>query len=453
MKLKGKIMSILSMATVLYLLPVCNVVNHKELSVDPPFEDMDVVFRDYEINSSQDNFIEVANGTSIEIPKDAFVDANNVPIKGDVKINYREFHDAAQILASGITMTYDSGGVRMNLQSAGMFEIRGFKDGKPVFIANGKDVKVNMASFAEGDGYNFYRLDESQSNWQYQGIVAANVNEKKKSRLERVAPIPGVPVKPEIFRNEQVKFDFTIDYTLYPELREFHGIVWQSVGKNASSDLLKRKWVFNQNWSNILLKRTDQSSVYQMKLSNSYNKFTTLVKPVFKGKNYKKAMAIFEKNKVNYDNAVAARIEEETRMEKEADLIRSFAISNFGIYNWDRQLKQGDLIALNANFKFDQNVDLDMSKVTVFLITGQGRSVIKYPQYAWSKFAFSPKVENKLIAVLPGNKIAYFSSADFEKIDIPRLKSRSNNNYTFHLKNSDQSFASVDNLSALIQSI
>jgi len=453
MNLEGKILSILSMATVLYLLPVCNVVNHKELSVDPPFEDVDVVFRDYEINSSKENFIEVANGTSIEIPKDAFVDASNVPIVGDVAINYREFHDAAQILASGITMTYDSGGVRVNLQSAGMFEIRGFKDGKPVFIAKDKNIKVNMASFVEGDGYNFYKLDENKSNWQFQGIVAAKINEKKKSRLERVAPIPGVPVKPEVFNEEQFQFDFAINYKLYPELREFHGIVWQYAGNGYGKNPRNSKWIFNQNWSNILLTRTDQGSTYQIKLTNSKSQFTTIVKPAFKGKNLKKALAIFEKNMVNYENAIAARVQEENRVQQEADLIRSFQVSNFGIYNWDRQLKQENVITLAANFKFDNSVDPDVSNVTVFLITGDGRSVVKYPNYAWQNFAFSPMVENKLIAVLPGNYIAYFTAEDFKAMDIARLKRRRDRTYTFHLKTSEKALVSMDELSTLIQSI
>lgn len=135
----------------------------KVSDVKPVFSNTDVAFKHLIVNTEKGANFKLPNGTKIIVPQDAFVDKNNKPIVGNVDLEYREFHNAAQILASGIPMTYDSAGVTHQFESAGMFEMRGFQHNEPVFIAKNKGIDVDMASFVKGDDFRFYYLDQTNT--------------------------------------------------------------------------------------------------------------------------------------------------------------------------------------------------------------------------------------------------------------------------------------------------
>jgi WD40 repeat protein len=135
----------------------------KVSDVKPVFSNTDVAFKHLVVKTEVGANFKLPNGTKIQVPQDAFVDKNNKPIVGNVDLEYREFHNAAQILASGIPMTYDSAGVTHQFESAGMFEIRGFQDNEPIFIAKNKGINVDMASFVKGDDFRFYYLDQTNT--------------------------------------------------------------------------------------------------------------------------------------------------------------------------------------------------------------------------------------------------------------------------------------------------
>lgn len=135
----------------------------KVSNVKPVFSNTDVAFKHLVVNTEKGANFKLPNGTKIVVPQDAFVDKNNKPIVGNVDLEYREFHNAAQILASGIPMTYDSAGVKHQFESAGMFEMRGFQNNEPVFIAQNKGIDVDMASFVKGDDFRFYYLDQTNT--------------------------------------------------------------------------------------------------------------------------------------------------------------------------------------------------------------------------------------------------------------------------------------------------
>ena len=77
--------------------------------------------------------IRIAAEAGEKIPMDWAVDKNGQPIKGEVEIAYREFHNAAEIIASGIPMTDKTG--EKYMQTAGMFEVKGSVANETVEIA------------------------------------------------------------------------------------------------------------------------------------------------------------------------------------------------------------------------------------------------------------------------------------------------------------------------------
>jgi len=53
-------------------------------------------------------------------------------------------------------MTYDSAGTKYHFESAGMFEIDGTKNGEKIFIAEGKEIAVDMPCKDLNNKFNFY---------------------------------------------------------------------------------------------------------------------------------------------------------------------------------------------------------------------------------------------------------------------------------------------------------
>ncbi|MFM9943701.1 MAG: hypothetical protein ACKVQB_00565 [Bacteroidia bacterium] len=141
---------------------------HKNPSAVPPIKTLVLPKTTYSINTATTTKITRENGTTIEIPQDAFADKNGNNVNGNVTITYKEYLDPLSIFASGIPMTYDSGGVKNTFTSAGMFEIYAFNGSEELQLKSGKNIEVQFASINDGTNYNFYQFDEAKKAWKYE---------------------------------------------------------------------------------------------------------------------------------------------------------------------------------------------------------------------------------------------------------------------------------------------
>ena len=112
--------------------------------IAPPIKKLDVPYTSYKVKAEQGATIKHKSDSKIIIPKKAFVNKQGEDIIGDVEIQYREFHNQADIIASGIPMSYDSAGVKSTLESAGMIDIRGYQNGEPIFINPKKQITIEL---------------------------------------------------------------------------------------------------------------------------------------------------------------------------------------------------------------------------------------------------------------------------------------------------------------------
>lgn len=135
--------------------------------IAPPISKLNVPYTSYKVKAEQGATIKHKTNSKIIIPKKAFVNKQGEDIIGDVEIQYREFHNQADIIACGIPMSYDSAGVKSTLESAGMIDIRGYQNGEPIFINPKKQITIEFQSEHTADKYNMYVLDTIAKNWVY----------------------------------------------------------------------------------------------------------------------------------------------------------------------------------------------------------------------------------------------------------------------------------------------
>jgi hypothetical protein len=112
--------------------------------IQPPVYAWDSRKTIYGIDGNQGGVLRYSSGTIICIPPAAFLDEAGNPVSGQVQIDYREFKDPLDFVFSGIPMTYDSGGTVHNFESAGMFDIAASQDGRQVFLAPDKPVRMEF---------------------------------------------------------------------------------------------------------------------------------------------------------------------------------------------------------------------------------------------------------------------------------------------------------------------
>ncbi len=432
-------------------------------TVQPPLENVDVPLQSFTINAQKAQVIEIKEtGTSIEIPANAFVDEQGNIIQGEVIIDFKEYHDVGDILASGIPMQMTApDGSTGFMQSAGMFDIQGKvanqeegSGAKAIFIAEDKALKVNLASYKNDGEYDAWRLDEGNKQWLNKGLSQVEKNKNKAKALKYVEKNKpkATPIKPYKFDKNKPVLEFDINLKNFPELKEMNGVMWQYAGSDDTKDPAKNKWVYEENWDAVEVDPIKESNLYQLKLRNKFKEFTSVVCPSQSNDDFKKSMAEYnsklkeyEENKVTYEDMQALA-------ETQADFIRSYSVNGFGIYNYDLMMKDDEFIPLLADFDFGVKIPGAKQFTTVYMIYND-RNVVCYPPNQWSSIRIDPKGKTKMVAILPGNKFATISATEFEVL-VDDIKEAKNSHYTFKMTyHKENAIASLEELKTIIEGL
>lgn len=325
--------------------------------VAPPIARLNVPYSSYKVKAEHGGTIKHTKSNSkIIIPKKAFVNKQGEDIVGDVEIRYREFHNQADIIAAGIPMAYDSAGVKSQLESAGMLDIRGYQNNEPVFIKPNKTITVEFASQHPEDRYNMYVLDTIARNWVYTGRDNSLVNQKKpiaqqatgqeddvihpvetkktielqkqldaippKVESEKIAyekkvsqlPKATAPAKPMKATTGRPQFKLDVNYKEFPELEAFKNAVFEvgTENKNYSSEFAKITWT-----SAEIAEGPQKGRNYLLILTHINQVEKLVVYPALTGANYEQALKTYESKFSDYKAGLAKREEAEKKLKEE----------------------------------------------------------------------------------------------------------------------------------------
>lgn len=324
--------------------------NKKSAFINSPNKTLKPALKKYKINADKGGDI-VHNKSKITIPKNAFIDAKGIVIKGDVEIEYREFHDVTDIMLSGIPMLYDSASIKRNFESAGMFEINGSQNGIPLKLHPEKSLKVSLASYNNETKFNQYYLDTIIKKWIYLGkdiitpipkpeknisISASSVSNPKIENLQNIInvvipkkvdsievscnnkrkalPIVNEPNKPNKATGRP---NFVLDgnYDEFPELKSFKNLLFEVGVENKN---------YNQSfheitWSEINVSEgPSKGKNYILTLKYKTKQEKLIVYPVLQGQDLVLAEKIYASKLLDYQTQL------EKRNEKENKLINEF---------------------------------------------------------------------------------------------------------------------------------
>jgi uncharacterized lipoprotein YehR (DUF1307 family) len=449
------------------------------IAVNPLIKELDVPFKNFKINTSNDTSLTFGKlKTKINIPANCFVFEDGTPVEGNVQIDYREIRTAAEIMLSGITMKYDSSGTTYDFQTAGMFDIRGYKNNKPIKFANGKSIQIEYDSNEEDDNYNFYCLDENKANWDYLSTPKVEIRKPAveidssaiKANEQALAKLPEInidslkktlPIKPQLVGKDQEIWDFEYDYINYPQFKRFTGVMWQYYGDSANNPLKLKK---NITWTpTAFVAINDAEGIYKVKLKSKNRKIEMKMRAVYMGEHYTFAQQKYKQKLKEHNAAIERHRSERNRLmaninqsawnqAMRAQAIRTMNINGFGVYNCDRYYRQTGVKNLIA--KIDTSNILDKTKKpTIFLVANNSTVVINVSDLIkTSNFIYSEHEDNKLVMIHPSKEVSTFSKENFRY-----LKLNPNNSlespYLFDMTLHEDKITSAYDLDVLLKSI
>lgn len=388
-----------------------------------------------------------ASGTILNIPANAFVDEGGNLITSPIDIEYREIKTATEIISSGIPMKMiDENGETQWMQTAGMFEIQGFQNDKPISIAAEKSIKIDFVSTADGE-YDSWYFDEEKGNWIKTGTSSiSNTETSLAARVETQNEVSRLRIltktKPFEPRNDKYNKLIFNDLNLdgCPELKGKKEVVLSYIGSDPKQAPKNNKWINKPGiWHKKILKPTNKPATYQLTLLGE-KMYQIEVKLALSALEIDKENADYQKRLTAYRENMAALRDKEKILQNQAQFRRLMNVQGFGVYNYDVLWKRSNAIALYADFDFGGTPDAVKRMVTVYLITDNDKTIIGLPYNDWSRFRFVPSQKNKLLAVLPNNKTAIFTNADFIK-EKENLMEAEGDSYVFSM---DKEFRTVN---------
>jgi len=371
-----------------------------------------------------------------------------------VRIQYREFRDAAEIIASGIPMrVHQEDGSEEWMQTAGMFELRAYVEDREVQLEAGKKVEVNFISPVDG-AYDFWNFDEQAGNWNKIGTsanpepvaVASADTEAEVDRLRQLTQNP--PESPLAEEGNMLGFT-DLDVSHIPELKGQKPLMLAYVGKDVQKAPKNNPWVHKAAWFKKKIKPTKTPGVYELTLLGD-SLYSIMVRQALTGVALERARARYAEQKEAYEANLAALRNKEAMLAQQRAFRRTMGLENTGIYNYDILWKQPDAVPLMADFDFDELPAAAKQYVTVYLITGEGRVVVGLPPHDWNKLRVNPEADNKMLAVLPGNKVALFPQSAFSA-QKENIKASSGKDYLFDMDVEKRDVNSLDDLRDMLK--
>lgn len=328
-----------------------NTIADKKAFINPPSKKINVPYNSYKINSAKGGEIAHHTASKIKVPAKAFVNKAGMEIVGDVEIHYREMHDRAEIIASGIPMTYDSAGTQYHFESAGMFDIKASQNGEEVYLKRDKPVTVEMVSRQSADSYNQYYLDTVKQNWvviKHDSPVMAKSKPPENAHAAKEAPVqikkleqkielipvkidsvktvytkkidklpePKQPSKPSKATPGKPKFELDVDYKDFPELSAFKNAQFEVGNENTNYS----KELHSITWNSATISEGPQKGKnYLLTLVQRQKIVKLIVYPVLTDADYAVAQSTYEKKFIEYNKLLEKKEADELKLKQEME--------------------------------------------------------------------------------------------------------------------------------------
>lgn len=384
--------------------------NRSVTGIKPPFEEIDIPFQEYIFSNDTSFTVYTETGTRVHIPAGAIEipDANSR--SGPLTLKIREFHGSDQLFRSGMPMQV--AGTDNFLQSAGMLDIRVYQKKTPATLKEGRNIEVDLASYKSAKGYDLYYL-ENDRQW---GVTDTfkSIPNPIKQRVRDSLSVISMPVFDTTSPKEDFVFDLYIDTVNTPQLKALHGLSWRIPSEYNNAKLRNAMRV---HWNKVSVETINKRKqkyrlIFERYLNIAYpdtfltKTFSVPVEPVLSSNSSRVQKKNLQEQIAEYETAIERWKQEEDRIVKQAELVNSFRINRFGVWNIDKVTSEKDYMNISVAFDFENMKGVDPDGVIVYGLYKEINTVIPYTKSEWKRIRFPVNGSLRLIAVITDKKAA-----------------------------------------------
>ncbi|MFK7979259.1 MAG: T9SS type A sorting domain-containing protein [Saprospiraceae bacterium] len=430
------------------------------LAIDTPFEEISSPSEALVIsNPAEASTFQLASGGYLKVPANAFQTASGEIVKEEVKLVYKNYQSVSEIITSGIPMKVaNKDGTVDWMQTGGMFEIRGYIADEPVSLATDKPIEVSLISTTEGN-FDVWEFDEAVGNWEgiaqnYQAQKEIIENEALAKEINQLRQATkNQPVNPDTKGQHKLLFN-DLDLSQSPKLKGKSTIALVYIGKDKAKDPKSKSEINTPGaWYKKELKPLDATAdTYTLTLYGE-ELYQIPVKVALQGAELEAAKVRYQALLTQHQEQVKLLKSKKRQRNLQNSFRRTIRANNMGIYNYDNRYFR-EATALMAEFDFGPTANHLKKETKVYLVTADNTVVVPFYGGSTQRMRYYPDVDNKLIAVLPGDLIATFSERDFkEAADELSEATLGRETYVFNMNLRNGKIESIADLQVIIDEI
>ena len=428
-----------------------------EIVIKKPFSSVTLPTEQFSLHPALGGTLTCQNGSKIIVAPNSLTDESGQPLKDTCMIKFEQYHDMAEILASGIPMSLNYGEQDMNKAfiSAGMFKITGqTKQGNPIKILTNKPIRVELASYQNDAEYAQYLLDQKTGNWIKTQEERKQPNTEKLKLLETIdllkkkAPFEDknyfvfdtYELIDAYFKDDRSKIyanrgqlpkalkgygiamhQYNPDYQSMACIRGIdypsNAVVWENVSgkkilknKGLSPRITGGKHIQDKYYNYYKIWEKD---IATLELVNKKEKVVAVykIKPVM---SIRHLLAFSANDWKKKETEVWAKIhQQEERVRLMADIVRSVVVADFGIYNCDRINNESERLSVLATLEWPE---LTVAPEKLFYISKNKRFMIEYKIQETLTLQLENDPSAQLITVLSNNQIGEVSASELSSL-------------------------------------
>ena len=451
--------------------PVISEPTAKEF-IRPLFADFDVPFETYQVNSDAGDVLDLGEGSRLIIPAGAFADGNQ-PVKGEVEIRFRFFHDALDAILAGIPMYFGTSDTTImeHFVTAGSFEVRAYQGDKELQLTQGKSLDIEYATDHGDDDYDFFHLDEEEKRWRYQGDGLVQENPEM-SKLQQARQAANKKIRNNPFANDYFALnqDWALDVFVQNDYNKIKSKVIRDLFQKKAADY-NLQYLDIDTWELIdyqgkqhyagqfIWTKTDgnfqkpyryfdivtiNENTFCFNQKESYDSKIIINK--VKMRLEMPLWDIFNFDPKIYKEEYLAYQKEMIELEKKTTTIKNYIrtakISRLGICNWDSFLSLPAGMPVAADFKTPDSLTL----YNIYYVLKSQRSIVTLALDSanMAQIKIQPGMKAFFLAATPSGTVYQFSSDEYQAINFDSLKQIDNPRInivldeTFEVKNYEE---------------
>lgn len=352
-------------------------------------------------------------------------------VYGQVTIKYREWRNAAEMAFCQIPMTHQENGEDFSFNSAGMFEIRAYQNGKELKIAPDKEISVDFKVTEKLDSCYFWSLDDDSQKWERKDTLNNLFNSNNRTirmgdryyngresfgmltgKLSHAADNRKVELNNNFRLSRRFLFLFYKNFQYSPNYTDT-GYVFTFLKKGTY-----KATVNDPNYERVKVKKikvkNGMISNLDMELASNKNNIGMAFKSKIKLENYTKEIPV-DFNPYTYSNEIA-----ESAMQQwnnQAIVNQTLSCNKFGVYNCDQVKRISNPIQVRPSYTNTDNDELKTSNAAIVSMIDLRRN----SAFSFGAKEFTCSPNGKIVVLLfNDNRVYAIPEQSFSELKIKR---------------------------------